>query len=599
MNQYGYRKIRSVSAKALTFMVVIVLFISGNPRLGQASGSDARGLYVSDLADNGNYKHDTLSEGAANIIRRARQMYEIEWTALEDIKSYPGTGQELFFRKGVSYQGIPYGQPVHKGKYVGFDATLSEFAAAAADEGSEMYTTLGENTWYFTEGIGDIKYGPFYSSDCSAFLSYVWGLSGRYTTSLFAEQTLKKSDSGYKNAKFQYMGHKVSDLKVGYALNRGSSHIILIYDIVRDKHDNIVQVTTLEQTPPIMRLRVWGAGGNAGSLSDLQNKIENGPYEIIRYKNMDSVTFEASDAIPLDTENYVNRISEPVSGSASDHIVTGSASVQSGKFSIEGWTYHKNGASAIEYSVDSGSWVKMETAEYGSLLRFSAEADISGSGEHKISVRGTSAGTNYEIADFTVNVGGKAPDYALCFDNLSGVGDLSANNKKVETTIQLNSPKSAGLTFGGWAVSTDGIKGYEYKIDDGLWIPVEPTFRADVYRALKVYQPSCSAYNSFTGGMGFNNFASDSSHTLYIRGITNTNGVFDMAELQIQLGKAAMEIFGVEMNTLTIILASAGAVLVVAAVVIIIVVCRKRKNKLKSNAEAIENPEESDQDHEE
>ena len=105
-----------------------------------------------------------------------------------------------------------------------------------------------------------------------------------------------------------------------------------------------------------MRLRIWGAGGNAGSLQDLQNKIDTAPYEIIRYKDMEKVTFEASAAVPLDSENYINRISEPVSASVSDEAVTGSAALAAGVIPIEGWTYHKNGVSTVEYCVDGEAW---------------------------------------------------------------------------------------------------------------------------------------------------------------------------------------------------------------------------------------------------
>ena len=59
-------------------------------------------------------KRAKLSPGVENIIKRARQLYEIKWTALSEIESYPKNGQNLFFREGVEYQGIPYGQPVHK-----------------------------------------------------------------------------------------------------------------------------------------------------------------------------------------------------------------------------------------------------------------------------------------------------------------------------------------------------------------------------------------------------------------------------------------------------------------------------------------------------
>ena len=40
---------------------------------------------------------------------------------------------------------------------------------------------------------------------------------------------------------------------------------------------------------------------------------------------------------------------------------------------------------------------------------------------------------------------------------------------------------AAMLSYQGWAVNSDGVVQFEYKIDDGLWLPVETDFRADVY----------------------------------------------------------------------------------------------------------------------
>ena len=117
--------------------------------------NDPYGVIVSDLEQLDGAKHAELSDGVKNIIKRARQLYEVKWTALSEIESYPGSGQNLYFREGVEYQGIPYGQPVHKGSYVGFDSTIEDFVDVTSDAQSDMYTTYGENTWYYDE-YGDI-----------------------------------------------------------------------------------------------------------------------------------------------------------------------------------------------------------------------------------------------------------------------------------------------------------------------------------------------------------------------------------------------------------------------------------------------------------
>ena len=400
---------------------------------------------------------------------------------------------------------------------------------------------------------------------------------------MIAERTRKKGDKGYKDAQFQYVGDKVSDLRVGYGLNKGSSHIILIYDIVYDKHDKIVQVTTLEETPPFMRLRVWGAGGNAGSLDDLQDKIDSAPYEIIKYKDMDNVTFTESNAVPLNAQQYTNRISSPVSNQVSDAAASGSVKLQNGVFAIEGWTYHKNGVTAVEYCIgaEQTEWIQMETENFGELLRFHADADLSEAGQYSIYVRGTSAGKPYEIAEFTVDVGEKPPKYSVNFDRLGTFSNVSEVNKAVSAVISLSAPSKSSLSFTGWSVCEDGVKGYEYKIDDGLWLPLEAGFRMDVYRSAKTYQQSCAAFNQFTGGMGFGNLVGGTAHTLYIRGVTNTNGVYDMGKIEFKLGRSVFQFFGFELTMFELLIAIIVLVVILAAIAtLIVLICwKKKKNK--------------------
>lgn len=63
-------------------------------------------------------------------------------------------------------------QPVYA-KYVPWNATLKEFVAAVKNEDSKMYTSRSTYN----------RSAPYYSSDCSAFVSWAWGLSSRQTTS--------------------------------------------------------------------------------------------------------------------------------------------------------------------------------------------------------------------------------------------------------------------------------------------------------------------------------------------------------------------------------------------------------------------------------
>lgn len=594
----GVKKMNCVEKSYSKFVRMFVLFamvfvvVTTGLSVGYAADmNDPYGVIVSDLEQLDGAKHAELSDGVKNIIKRARQLYEVKWTALSEIESYPGSGQNLYFREGVEYQGIPYGQPVHKGSYVGFDSTIEDFVDVTSDAQSDMYTTYGENTWYYDEYGDPIKYGPYYATDCSGFVSYSWGLSGRNTTGMIAEATYKKGDKEYDKARFQYVGRKVEDLKVGYALNKAYSHIILVYDIVYDKSGDILQVSTLEQTPPFMRMRVWGAGGNSGTLQDLQNKIDGSGYDIIRYTGMDNVKFEPSDAMPVNNEKMKNNVSNPISSTVSNGVVTGVATVTEDTYVLEGWAYNVKDIKKIEYSVDGGEWKVAETEKCGQILKYKAPSEIKITGEQSVKVRGNTSDGYYDIAEFTVRKSGGDYSFVACFDEMSGLVLGSAKNSVIEASIDLDEPDESKLTMRGWGVCTESVRSFEYRIDDGLWTTLETDFRLDVFKSVKAYKQYCDAYNCFDGGIGFSHLEGGKSYTVYVRGVTASNDVFEFAAIKVNLKEETITIFGIEMLKSVFRLILLGVILlvvIIAAIVIFLVIKSKKKKAAVSDTDATE-----------
>ena len=103
----------------------------------------------------------------------------------------------------------------------------------------------------------------------------------------------------------------------------------------------------------------------------------------------------------------------------------------------------------------------------------------------------------------------------------------------------------------------------------------------DVYRSAKTYQQSCAAFNQFTGGMGFGNLVGGTAHTLYIRGVTNTNGVYDMGKIEFKLGRSVFQFFGFELTMFELLIAIIVLVVILAAIAtLIVLICwKKKKNK--------------------
>lgn len=572
--------------KSLMLVSMVFILLSGCADSKAASKDiDAYGVSFSDIDTLNGAVRRELSEGVKNSVLRARQMFEFRWTALSTIDAY--YTESMDFVEGVEYQSVPYGQPVHTGSYVGFSSTMEEYAQAVNDAESKMYTEQG--TYEYSETA--TKYSPFFSNDCSAYLSYIWDLPGRYTTSMFAEKTLRKTDTGYSDAMFQYVGTDINDIEVGYALNKGGSHIIFVYDVVYNEDSEIIQISTIEQTPPYIRLRVWGDGGNYGTLKDLQNMIDSSGYEIIRYTGIDKVTYKENPYVPLKVNKCVNNISLPISDTAYDKAASGEAFIDNGKYAIEGWTYNEKEIEKVQYSIDGGSWKDAAIEAYAGVTRFSAEESFDGKASLKICVKGVTSEGEYIIGDFTVSPMPKDYKYSVCFGDLCGEMYRPQQNILVETELSFDKPSESKISFSGWSMCSEKVISFEYKIDDGLWNYIETDFDGEIYKNFSDYT-ECNAYNTFKGGMSLGNLAEKTSGKLYIRCVTETNDVYDIAEISFSLGEETKAIFGQEVSSDTYDLIIIGIyalgaiiVLVVAFVIVRIILKKKKKAKLNGKAE--------------
>ena len=221
----------------------------------------------------------TLSEGQKNIVKRARQLLEIEWSPIYDRYQWEQSG---VFAAGEAYKGVPYGQPVNA-YYVGFDVSLSEFTTAVNTSSSLFYTN------YSTYN----KTAPYYSGDCSALVSYAWGLETRMIT-----RTLPEASEKLQN-------QSLTALEVGDSLNNQSTHALLITGLRYDEGGNLVTIEVIEQTPNIARKTVYGTGGMK-TLSYFENYYLGGGYQIFRNPNRETVTYTHDCAVPIDGDYCAN-----------------------------------------------------------------------------------------------------------------------------------------------------------------------------------------------------------------------------------------------------------------------------------------------------
>ena len=104
------------------------------------------------------------ASGVDNIVARAYYMYNSTWVCQKQV-----SGWNCTFQKGNTYR-IPYGQPATAGKYIGFGVSVPEYLNAAQNANSIFYTSQS----YYS---GSVTRSTYYASDCSAFVSYCWGIA--------------------------------------------------------------------------------------------------------------------------------------------------------------------------------------------------------------------------------------------------------------------------------------------------------------------------------------------------------------------------------------------------------------------------------------
>ena len=223
----------------------------------------------------------TLSQGQENIVKRARQMTQIRWTPSRDVV---GWKSEFTYRAGTTYQGLPYGQPVYA-SYVPWETSLLDFLRAVNSPDSRMYTA-------YSEYAGR---APYYSVDCSGFVSWAWGLGGRQTTRTLGEFSTKISTSSYEDA------------QVGDCLCLAGVHAVLITHITYDESGainsiEISEATTNLATDYCCQVTRYGKGGTQ-TLGALTARYFGNGYILYRSKTRDSVGYTHSCAVPLEGDD--------------------------------------------------------------------------------------------------------------------------------------------------------------------------------------------------------------------------------------------------------------------------------------------------------
>ncbi|MDR2600514.1 MAG: hypothetical protein LBC73_09605 [Oscillospiraceae bacterium] len=254
-----------------------------------------------------------LSTGQENIVKRARQVFEFEWTPLRDIRMLDNMGT---YRAGITIRGIPYGFP-NESNYVPFNTSLADFLRESRNINSNLYTTQAfriQDRNRELDGLRElypeldnnglielilsfdetseysiyVSSSPFFSLDCSAFVSWAWGLERRLMTS--ALSTVADD-----------MGNSIQNLQVGDALNKASDHVLLITDVKRNTRGNVTAVEVMEQYFRGTLRRTYGDDSEF-TLHDFNSRYIDRGFTILRYTNRDDVVYVHDCVVPIDND---------------------------------------------------------------------------------------------------------------------------------------------------------------------------------------------------------------------------------------------------------------------------------------------------------
>lgn len=186
-----------------------------------------------------------------HIVDRANYMYNNLWTCQRTVR---GWRNNYTFYQGNRYH-VPYGQPVSAGAYVGFGISFENFLKATQDPNNVFYTARSNYA-------GNTS--TYYANDCSAFVSYCWGI-GRRTTATIPGCSTYIGMATAANA---------GRLQLGDCLNSNSvGHVVLVTGISWSNGTQYIEIT--EQTPPQLKRTTYSAASLGAKYG--------GAYGIYRY----------------------------------------------------------------------------------------------------------------------------------------------------------------------------------------------------------------------------------------------------------------------------------------------------------------------------
>lgn len=216
--------------------------------------------------------HDTPDlEGQWNVIRRARQITQLQYAPLQTIR----LNGSWVLESGEPVSGIPYSSVREEALYVPQCVSIESFMTALQNPNSYLYTKQSKTP----------NSRAYYGAVCSSFAAWCYGIEEVVPTtiSFAAYPGIEKVPTEQQN---------VQSLRLADMLINKGSHIVVVTDIIRDFDGRI---TTIE----ISQARSPRCSSSILSAQAVESKYLQNDYLVYRYQDIENVTYTASPWICL------------------------------------------------------------------------------------------------------------------------------------------------------------------------------------------------------------------------------------------------------------------------------------------------------------
>ncbi|MCH5279023.1 MAG: InlB B-repeat-containing protein [Christensenellaceae bacterium] len=240
----------------------------------------------------------TPTNAGLMILNQSIDLTGHTWTPKKAVYSYPRDGVITTFALNKTQTGIPYSRGARFAgtSYANYPKTIvfnSNYTPKDTDT-SIAYISLAHfdslisstSAKFYEAALACPSSGPLYGMDCSAFLSYCWGIKSHVGTSNFANP----SNNPYCT-KLSVSSSSLGILEVGDALisTGDDSHCVFISKIPLNADGSIGSIQITEETPPKTVTRPL-------TVAKFCSEFLNNGYSAYRFKYK-TLTFNANGGV--------------------------------------------------------------------------------------------------------------------------------------------------------------------------------------------------------------------------------------------------------------------------------------------------------------